>query len=280
MEPPEGHYNFESFLKQKGLSDRTIREYLYYMDKFKNYIQYDVDRDVVYAFLEKNDNNVARAFVNLYLKFLEIGDIILPERTGSKDKSEKIVEYISRGDINLIDEAMNQTANPMRNSLMLAITFQGGLRKQELLDLNSRSFRWNKWKENKEEPIDVIIKGKRNKVRVVNCSPEVAIKTLEYIRKLQGVYDLESKDPIFQISNRRWEQILSNASTKSIGQNVNPHMLRHSFAMYVKDSLGWTIQQISKYLGHKNIQTTMIYARTTDPELKHKFKEGFINSEE
>ncbi len=271
------NYNFQVFLEQKQLSARTIKEYLYYEKKFLTYVETNIDRDVVFAFLGKNNNKVARAFVKNYLEFKEIDNIKFPKITGTEEEGESIVKHITREEVNSIADGMQHTDNPMRNMLMVAISFQGALRMQELLSLSSNSFRFTKWHKDTREPLEVIVKGKRNKIRIVNCSPDLARKIKEYIHKLQEIETLEKEDLIFRISPSRWWQILGKVSKKSTEKNekVNPHMLRHSFAMYAKDELGWTLQLISKYLGHKNIATTMIYARTTDKELKAKFKEGF-----
>jgi len=49
----------------------------------------------------------------------------------------------------------------------------------------------------------------------------------------------------------------------SIGKPVSPHTLRHSMATHLfeaKASLGW----IQKFLGHSNLQTTLMYLHLTD----------------
>ena len=52
----------------------------------------------------------------------------------------------------------------------------------------------------------------------------------------------------------------------SIIEDVRMHDLRHTFAsMAIKSGLG--LYQVSKLLGHKNIQTTMRYAHIEKEEL-------------
>ena len=52
---------------------------------------------------------------------------------------------------------------------------------------------------------------------------------------------------------------------------VHPHSFRHLFAVkFLKD--GGTINDLADILGHKNINTTMIYARTTDKMKKEQLE--------
>ena len=44
--------------------------------------------------------------------------------------------------------------------------------------------------------------------------------------------------------------------------NVNPHMLRHGCG-YALANMGYDTRLIQDFLGHKNIQHTVIYTRTS-----------------
>jgi site-specific recombinase XerD len=47
------------------------------------------------------------------------------------------------------------------------------------------------------------------------------------------------------------------------GKKVSPHTLRHSYATHLLEA-GVSLKAIQKYLGHKSLQTTLIYLHLTD----------------
>jgi integrase/recombinase XerD len=281
----EGRFNFKDFLTAKSLMDRTKNEYLRYEKVFEKEFPI-LNKENVFKFLSKYNNIVAMSFMKNYLEFKEI-DIKIPKQTGKKTNKKDIVKYLTREEINLMFEELQKLDCVRRNTLLLAISFQGGLRRDELFKLSPNNFRFKKWKEDKTQPLEVVISGKRNKKRIVYMTSDIAEKIEEYIKILQTIRELDKEDPLFYssvsgkaLSSKRWEDILKLIGKRALDKNVTPHMLRHSCAMYLKDVLGWDMEKIAKYLGHDSIQSTMIYARTTDLELKKSFKKGFIENEQ
>jgi len=75
----------------------------------------------------------------------------------------------------------------------------------------------------------------------------------------------------YHIHETSFQKMLKIAAGKTkITRNVNPHILRHSFASHLVFD-GYDIRQIQELLGHSDIRTTMIYmhtVKTTPKQIK------------
>jgi len=66
-----------------------------------------------------------------------------------------------------------------------------------------------------------------------------------------------AKHPNHPLVTRQVQRIIKSASAKSIGREIRPHLLRHTFATRL---IGKTsIRVIQDCLGHKNLSSTQIY---------------------
>jgi len=69
-------------------------------------------------------------------------------------------------------------------------------------------------------------------------------------------------------SPRRVQQIVKTTAAKAeIKKRVYPHLLRHSVATTLLER-GMPIEQIQKFLGHAKLETTRVYAESTQEMIK------------
>lgn len=262
----------------KGLSDMTIKNYMVYYRKF---IKGPYEKDWISRFVRQNNNLVARAFLKNFMQFCRVSegmesfkelfmDYVIPAHTGRRGR--KLPKVLNIGQVNSIAMSMNS----LRNKLMLLITFYGGLRLDELLKITPYDFLWDNWMEEPEEVGSLKVLGKNKKQRYVFIPGRVMEEIYHWIK--EEVSRKQGKDePIFQISGRRWQEILSRASKKAIGYSINPHLLRHSISTYLLGK-GWNIAEISEYLGHSSLNTTRIYLHVDNKQLRDKFS-GIFDAE-
>lgn len=260
----------------KKLSDRTVSEYNYYLSKLE---AISLTQNFFLEFLSRNNNSVGRAFLtNLitYIKAtyydddtqLRILKINLPKVTGRRKR--KNIQFLSEAEVIKLANGMNSE----RDTLMVLITFYGGLRASELVGeyaIKPYDFNWGVWYKNPEQNGTLKLLGKGQKERVVYLPQKVMARLFQYLRN--EVSKKQSKDQaIFQISPKRLSVILDVAAKRILDRHINPHLLRHSCSMWLR-SKGWDINQRKEYLGHEDVSTTAIYDHLHQEDLKAKFNE-------
>ena len=161
-----------------------------------------------------------------------------------------------------------------------------GARRDELFNINTQSLYIDDIKGEKVPFVRLLGKGRkvRNMPLCIEAC-ELLDRRVKYLTDADKQFELmdRSKSPTQQIklidSRRRqgylfWEIVDSHSITKAfarvrkaLGLNYfNVHSLRHSFATYcLKDEV--PVTTVKEFLGHRDIKTTMIYAKTDD-ELK------------
>ena len=223
------------YFNLKQLSERTIKEYGSYYDKFPFD---DFTQEGIYKFLRKNNNNVARAFLKNIFEFIRIGhyetelkmfvhQFIIPQ--SKRKKQRELPKILSVDEINSIADAMTST----RNEIMVLIQFYGALRSKELLSIIPHDFNWDVWTTDDKRPGELLIKGKGGKQRKVFMPKELMNHIFTWIK--QDLSNKQKKDiPMFNICFGRWDFILKGASKKAIGRSIKTHLLRQSFATHLR----------------------------------------------
>ena len=199
-------------------------------------------------------NNFAR-----YLKETQTGDI--PANTAYlRDEETRKINVLTVKETEKLYQACELNIYGLRDQAMLSIYYGCGLRRTEGTQLDIKDILFNK-------KLLHIKKSKTGKERLVPMSPTVMQNLNEYIYRSRPILlNKNNTEPALFISQRtkrisgagmitRLKKLTKKAEiTKEIGL----HTLRHSIATHLLQS-GMKLEDISKFLGHKSMDSTQIY---------------------
>lgn len=290
---------FENYLISKRLSARTLREYMYYFQKFK-YNSYEQESINHFLSDKGNRNIISRAFLKNLKEFLlinykelgyskeerfDISETELPKITGRKEKL--IIRPLSEEEIINLETYLEKETDKLK----LLISFYSGLRSQELLTLRVISFNWSDWKKDISQYGECIVYGKGSKERRALIPPKLMERIRDFIKQNfsnPNDYLFIKKNDKSKLESvaRDWRKILNEIGIKSKLTNqdeqgnileetrVHPHRLRHSCAYYLMNHKGFNTSEVQQYLGHSDIKTTQLYIHIDNKHLKEKLKDG------
>jgi len=140
-----------------------------------------------------------------------------------------------------------------------------GLRAEELINVRMRDLPYCHGKD-----VVNVRRGKGDVARMVVISPALAKRIKEYVKRCRksakpNSYLFVNEDG-GQLSYRSLYSKLQRIGLASGVGRLTPHMLRHTYAMYWYAKADKDVLGLQDQLGHRDTETTHIYARTTATE--------------
>jgi len=255
-------------MKLRNFSSRTQEAYvksveslaLYYKRSPENITADQIHHYLIYLTSQKelswSSCNVAVcAFKFLYGQVLKSIDlnIIIPKRK----KESRLPQIYSKDELALIFKS----AKRLRNRIMLETAYAAGLRVSELVALKVKDI-------DSARMMIRVNQGKGKKDRYTLLSEYLLNELRLYWRVYRPSYWLFPKKEVNQhISIDIVQKIYYKAVELSgVKRKGGIHSLRHSFATHLLES-GANLKQIQMLLGHRSIQTTMIYLHVTQKNI-------------
>lgn len=281
---------FMVWLDQSGLSWNTRRTYKSFLKRLQKEIGY-ISMETLPKILKMGkDGKVIhqnkRAVLHAINKYCFENKIDFTINIPSyKAEERKMPNTLTNNEI----KALISSASPVQSLMIRCIFNMGaGLRISELLKLSWKNINWADWLENKENFGKFNIReAKGDKFRVVTVPPKLMqdLFNLAEIRGIINEFGIPEGGMIFWLGEREWRNDLFKENEqewrnqyvrhayrifeyeweklcfKVLAKKTNIHSLRHSKATYLYDIENVPIEIIQKLLGHRSLNTTMIYTQ-------------------
>ena len=186
----------------------------------------------------------------------------------TKKVPQKIVQPLSKEAVGiLLRQPDTSTPKGRRDVTVLCVLYDTAARVSELCNLRIEDVRF-------ENPPHIRILGKGMKPRTVPILPETAKNLKSYLVETHRLKPECYHMPLFV--NRDGEPFtrsgiryilnkyikMAHEVDASIPKSINPHRIRHTKAMHLYDAVEDLID-VRDFLGHTDIKTTSIYARSS-----------------
>mgnify|MGYP001272080823 CR=1 FL=1 len=277
---------------ERGRSDRTIRNYDFYLERFGEWADYPkpgaITEDKVRQYrlhlnrdydgrdgnqLKKSTQNYHLIALRSFLKYLAKRDIksMAANKIELAKQGTRHIEFLEEEELDRLRNAPEQIGGILgkREKAIIELLYCSGLRVSELASLKIEQINLKK--------DEFTVKGKGSKHRVAFLTKEAkdAIKDYLEARKDTSPYIFvghdrakESRDEVLPLSPRSIQRSIEKlAKIAGIAKRISPHVLRHTFATELLRN-GADIRSVQSMLGHESITTTQVYTHVTDKQLK------------
>ena len=170
-----------------------------------------------------------------------------------------IIKWVTEAEVENLRKGARNTRYPIRNELIVLMLYRHWLRESELCNLKLDQLDLTQWK--------IHIKRLKGSNSFSHPIPWDELRLIRrYLRS--KVWKAGSALPRLFVSERgnqlsRFTVIKLIESTRinaGFTKIVSPHMLRHGCWYYLANQ-GYDLRIIQDYLGHKNVQNTVIYTQ-------------------
>ena len=182
--------------------------------------------------------------------------LVLARAHMSRNLSRALPYYITRDEYH----ALNGATEDDRDRLLLTVLWETGTRISEAIAIRLRDVG--------RDGIRVLGKGRVERVVFVRDS---LVSTILFYAHEQGI---ERDDFLFpsrkggRITKQRADQVIKRAAKRAnLERNVHAHLFRHGYAINFLNC-GGRLDALQEQLGHRDINTTRIYLRLTDADVK------------
>ncbi len=232
----------------------------------------------------KNPRTVRRrlsALRSLYKYLLRIGymDIDPTARIISPKTHKPLPVFFKESEMQRaqLGEEMADDFISVRDSLIIELLYETGMRRAELVSLDDTSISFA------EKQVRVL--GKRRKERIIPLGERVLEQILLYTKYRDETFG-DTRDNKALLVSHKGDRITGNAIYHIVHARMgevstlhkqSPHVLRHTFATTMLNN-GADINTIKTLMGHASLAATQVYTHTTFEQIKKEYKKAHPRS--
>lgn len=268
--------------KLEGLSEGTLKTYDLYLKDFLMSVNKSIscittDDIRIYLYNFQKNRHVGnrsldgrRLVINTFFQWCTDEGYITqnPCRQIRPIKYEsKLREPLTGIEMELIRDA----CRTYREKAIIELFYSTGCRVSELVALNKDDIDFRKGE------VHLFGKGNKHRLSYINAKAEVALKKYLFTRKddNEALFVSERK-PYNRIKKTGVEKIVREIGERSeVGRRVYPHLIRHTTATDALER-GMNVAEVQKILGHEKLDTTMIYAKVCQENVKYDHKRYIV----
>lgn len=276
------------YLNSKNLSKNTISSYYIDIKRYVDYLKEKtisldnvVENDIIGYIIRLEQENISVATVSRMISSIKsFHDYLFfygisknnPARNIKKPKIEKnSLDILTEEEIKrLLDFKNLNTPKKIRDKAIFEVLYGTGIKVSELIDMDIDSV---------ELDLDYICCDKGKNPRIIPLSNT----SKEYLEKYinESRTELANKDEkalfVSSLGQRftrqgLWKLIKKYANLANIDKNINPSMLRHSFAIHLLNE-GANVAVVSKILGNSNLSSLQSYLNHINKNMRREIKE-------
>lgn len=271
---------------ENGASPATAESYLRDIEQFLNHekiLPEEISSENITDFIRSlNQRHYAlktlnrkisaiRGFCKFLIEEKKLKSNPLPDITMPK-REKPLPKFLDERQISeLYQKALSHNKPAFKRiGIIILLMFASGLRVSEAVSLKANAVNHNK--------MQITVKGKGSKERIVFINPETNTALLSYINETRNSFIKKNQTSPFLFPSLRAKQghLTRDAFFKDLkllavecGISpclVFPHVLRHSFATNLINHDA-DLRSVQKMLGHAHIETTEIYTHITSSKI-------------
>ena len=259
--------------KIEGKSENSINLYRLYLNEFIRIVQKPLEditaNDIrMYLYLVQENRKISnrtldsrRTVVCSFLGWCAAEGYI------SKNPAINItpIKYERKERVPLTDiqlEKVRNACSTLRETAMVEVLYSSGCRVTELARLNISDVNFD------TREIKLFGKGDKHRTSYLSAKAIVALQAYLTSRTddCEALF-VSTKKPIKRMQKNGLEAIIRKLGKKCEMPFLHPHLFRHTVAT---DCLkrGMDVTALQKMLGHRSLETTMIYAKVSDDTVR------------